>query len=442
MSMHGLERDDRSRWTAPADERGLVLVVALWILVLLAVMGASAAMVTRTDLEISGNARRDNEAFYLAEAGLQRALGMINSDIFWYDDLLPDYGIDPSVNAFDGSNTFGTGSYTVQVFQDDPLPNNYRVISTGSVTGTNSSAMIEAVLTTVSYNPTTFATFGCGNLNLMSSGANIITGNVYSNNQLQVGNVGSPTVLTGDAYALNQLSIAGPSQVAGDASSNWTMTLSGSLNPNVTGVATAPAFGGAGTAGSTVIGSIVPDLCTPDQLANTLITLDDMAEYAAHADVTHGNWQLSGNQNDALGNNIIYVNGNLRVMNSCSPCTYSGNPVIVVNGNVNIQGTWNPNNPGVDTLIILIMADTNFQISSDTILTGYIQVGGYSRDGLTVVGQNVVIQASANLVMNGSIVTPSGVINSNNAGSLTLTYQDLNNDNLRPRYGIGQWRAL
>ncbi|MBI3994942.1 MAG: hypothetical protein HY349_03075 [Nitrospirae bacterium] len=56
------------------NERGLALVVALMLLVLLTVMGLAAISTTTTEMQITSNERTDAQAFHAAEAGIKEVL--------------------------------------------------------------------------------------------------------------------------------------------------------------------------------------------------------------------------------------------------------------------------------------------------------------------------------------------------------------------------------
>lgn len=73
------------RWvlTPPPSfgERGLALIVVLWILTFLGVVFTTFTFSMRTELAAAGNFRQEAEAYYLAEAGVYRAAAeIINAD--------------------------------------------------------------------------------------------------------------------------------------------------------------------------------------------------------------------------------------------------------------------------------------------------------------------------------------------------------------------------
>jgi hypothetical protein len=58
-----------------SNEKGTALVITMFILVLISIMGVFSLSTTSTDLKITGNVRRANEAFYAAERGVEYASG-------------------------------------------------------------------------------------------------------------------------------------------------------------------------------------------------------------------------------------------------------------------------------------------------------------------------------------------------------------------------------
>lgn len=61
------------------NERGIALVIALLIMVVLTVLGIAVIMNVNTEIKISGNAKDSKQAFYTAESGLQAGLGQLPS---------------------------------------------------------------------------------------------------------------------------------------------------------------------------------------------------------------------------------------------------------------------------------------------------------------------------------------------------------------------------
>ena len=83
-----------------ANDRGSALVVALLILVLLTLMGISATTTSTIEVQMAGNEKFHEMAFYAAESGWQEALN-------WLDRQYP--GITEQVGWNASSGTFVTG---------------------------------------------------------------------------------------------------------------------------------------------------------------------------------------------------------------------------------------------------------------------------------------------------------------------------------------------
>ena len=86
-----------------SDEHGVALIVALLVMVLLSALGLSLTMVTSTEERIAASYRDGNEAFYAADAALERAVQELA--------LVPDWNrvLDGSVTSLfvDAQASFG-----------------------------------------------------------------------------------------------------------------------------------------------------------------------------------------------------------------------------------------------------------------------------------------------------------------------------------------------
>jgi len=83
-----MEATRRTRATVAADERGMALVLALMVILVLTVIGAALMANVNTETKIAGYKIRDTQSLTVAEAGVQEAtLRIRNGDIF--DDANP-----------------------------------------------------------------------------------------------------------------------------------------------------------------------------------------------------------------------------------------------------------------------------------------------------------------------------------------------------------------
>lgn len=93
--------------TQLGNERGVVLVTALMVMALLTVVGMAALNTSDTELQISGNQRVSTQAFYLAEAGIQHAVGIYEKNGLTI--------LKAAQNTDLSNKALGGGSYTVTV---------------------------------------------------------------------------------------------------------------------------------------------------------------------------------------------------------------------------------------------------------------------------------------------------------------------------------------
>ena len=83
------------------NERGVVLIFALVIMLVLSIIGSSATMTSQVDLKISGNTKVTRTSFYIAEGGIMMAPKVIGRIIT--DRALPALSDTPLL-TYDTSN--------------------------------------------------------------------------------------------------------------------------------------------------------------------------------------------------------------------------------------------------------------------------------------------------------------------------------------------------
>ena len=214
-----------------ASERGIVLVASLLILALLMAGGLGAIFSTQTDLKSSANLKTGKQAFYIADAGLNRAWQQLDDGDGINDFALLIKSVGPVTLTND--EAFAGGSHTVIAeLLPGPGPKRLRVISSGCQPAGNpcpsgsSKAVLEAHLRRESLFPraissTDSVTLSTGastdsydsRLGPYASQAGSSAGHVRSNGSIVLS--GSTTVLHGDADAGSQVLISNGASASG-----------------------------------------------------------------------------------------------------------------------------------------------------------------------------------------------------------------------------------
>ncbi len=91
------------------NEKGVALVMAMVMLVLMSILGALAISTSTTEIGISGNYKNSQVAFYTADAAIERA----QTDSSIYSSIVP--GSVESWPSGSGANTWNIGSNTASV---------------------------------------------------------------------------------------------------------------------------------------------------------------------------------------------------------------------------------------------------------------------------------------------------------------------------------------
>ncbi len=73
-----------------SNEKGMVLVLALLLISVLALLGSTAVMTTTTDLKISANYKMSNQAFYVAEAGIEETRARMKGSLITNPNYIAD----------------------------------------------------------------------------------------------------------------------------------------------------------------------------------------------------------------------------------------------------------------------------------------------------------------------------------------------------------------
>lgn len=199
MKTKGGQRMLRKLALQTANDRGMALVATLVMVLAISTIAIAMLSMTSNDIKLSSLQEASKETFYIAEAGLDRAIAYI-------EDLgNPDFP-DPK-NPFEdengGSPALGAGTYSVLITAKPPL--SYNIKSTGSMPWNNSSGKISTTIESevILDNFAMFAYFsdieifpadidaGYGGKEIWFQGGDRIEGKLHSNDRINI--AGSPS---------------------------------------------------------------------------------------------------------------------------------------------------------------------------------------------------------------------------------------------------------
>ena len=113
------------------EESGVILLICLIVMVALLLLGSALIVMTQSNYISAGVERDEKRAFYVAFAGIERAVYELNQDNDWSDGT-PSSALytDESLN-YEAEDVTYTGTYTIVL--TNRSKNDVRIISTGKV---------------------------------------------------------------------------------------------------------------------------------------------------------------------------------------------------------------------------------------------------------------------------------------------------------------------
>ncbi len=165
--------------------KGYALLSVITILAALLVAGVAAVRMTRRELRGTADSVAARKAFYVAEAGVQRALARLSQD--------RATAATSTGYTFSASNqAVGEGVYSVSVIQDPLFPTDTtrkQITGVGTATGQQATVVAHAVVQTAP--PSTICFTDTGTCKIQSVIAlpalvNLWTGDIFSNNNAAI----------------------------------------------------------------------------------------------------------------------------------------------------------------------------------------------------------------------------------------------------------------
>ena len=129
------------------NEKGIVLATGLMFMAIIAIVGTTAVIVTTTDLKIGSNYRASEQAFYVAEAGIEEARARLKGS-----STAANYAGDPSpYDEWWSAYILTSGSW--QTSYDPDYNANYKnyIPTYSPVSHTNTVITVNSLQTNISY---------------------------------------------------------------------------------------------------------------------------------------------------------------------------------------------------------------------------------------------------------------------------------------------------
>lgn len=136
------------------EAAGFALLATVVVIAVLLVVGAATIQMTRTELHSGADHAARQQAFYIAEAGIQRGLAQLT----WERAMASTY---TTYSYSGGSESFGSGSYTVSITQDSQFPTDPTrklITATGTMASQSAQVVAHAVVEPYTSSPGTTPT--------------------------------------------------------------------------------------------------------------------------------------------------------------------------------------------------------------------------------------------------------------------------------------------
>ena len=349
------------------EKSGGALIAALVIVIAIATLSAGLLKLYERDAVDAVYAEQKEQAFWLAESGMQRALHMLRTDKIYRDN---PYALNESV---------GNGSFDADVEQMSMFSNRWSIVSTGSVHGVSRALKLTPLLTAeVGYALMSLS----GDSKLDKDGT--INDDVYSYGKITVNGRSTPTI-NGEVQSLDTRNLDYTELTADDRvemeidASDFDLFPSDYDVPSYTNVAV-------------ITGGVT-------NMVSYLDLTGDKPVYSA------GDLEL---ENGTFGDGTLVVNGTLKFKNSGDPFVVANDGDIYVNGDIwaGKEGTFG------ERVVVYATGNMSLQKAAGSDSTTFLIEGNLTVNmdlnfnGLIFAEGSVTVDG--NMDLNGSLIAGDG----------------------------------
>lgn len=410
-----------------SNESGFALGVTLMLMMVMALLIVGATQMASQDITRTRTYKQDRESFYIAEAGIQRAVNFFDYDgvgnspgasVNGFDDELNDVPGTTNWPVAFANTAFGTGNYTVTIDDNDDNDGNlnddidHTVILSATGTRNGVSTTLEAIINRPTFNPASAITTkgnlgGGGSFTVQGACGSVHTNSGFNQSGVS-GTVTQGTTASGacsgatcaaSGAAEQPIPLVDPADYKNYA--NYVLKNDGTILDQSTGFVytlTGPNWTSPSASdGNTLFGSISQP---------------------------GGLWKMNGTD---LADGMYYVekdpdptvlDGNINVLNTPDPFQVSiiAEGFIDFGGNGDIVNYQGGPSPDIDQLFLIAGTDLEFSGTPANQIEGML----YAGEQMSVSG-NVDINGfvvSADLADDENLVSPESSI----SGNMSVTY--------------------
>lgn len=322
------------------NNRGGALMITLAIMAMLSVVAIMALDRSTTDVDLSYNQLHGDQAFYTAEAGIERALAVLENDRTW------DSGF--------SNEPLGRGFYSVRVIDSSDIPALFdTVILRAHGVVDDGEANVEAWLVPEVYHPFEYALFGDTIVTMSNSSCtdsyNSDSGSYGSTLDHELATVGS-----NDSLILDNIA-----SVGGDALS----AIEGGLVIDNKALVRGDTATGVDPREVEIIDESEYDWARDNSVATTNITGD----YFYDPDTYE--FSVGVNGNVVLGGGVYYFSDFTVEQNGIVQVEPGADVIIYMTGDFVLRNSSSVNSDGVPSQLIIYSSGDNLTIGQSTDLT-------------------------------------------------------------------------